>query len=78
MQLLLDWLQSTKNAMFMLLFLIIGIGLLSLSVCTMTNAQASSGSASGGGRDRDTAVTQMGICVVGVTNPCNGVKWFTV
>lgn len=40
----------------------------------MTNAQASSGSASGGGSDRDTAVTQMGICVVGVTNPCNGVK----
>ena len=41
----------------------------------MINAQASSGSTtSGGGIDSDTGVTQMGICVVGVVSPCNGVK----
>jgi hypothetical protein len=48
---------------------------LSLYVSTiMINAQASSGSASGGGSDSDTGVKQMGICVVDVESPCNGVK----
>jgi hypothetical protein len=61
-----------KNVMFMFLLLIIGIGLLSLSLAT--NAQASSDFALVGGSDSNTGVTQMGICVVGVENPCNGVK----
>jgi hypothetical protein len=62
-----------KNALFMFLFLMIGIALL-LSLSLSTNAQASSGSAPGGGSGSVTDVTQMGICVVGVESPCNGVK----
>ena len=62
-----------NNAMFMFLFLIIGIGLL-VSLSVFTNAQAFSGSAPGGGSDSVTGVTQMGICVVGAENPCNGVR----
>ena len=76
--------NKNNNAMFMFLILIIGIGLLSLYVSTIiTNAQASSGFASGGS-DSDTGyytlhyysttTTQMGICVVGVASPCNGVN----
>jgi hypothetical protein len=62
-------------SMFMFLFLAIGIRLLSLSVLTiiMTNAQASSGSiyGSNSSNGNDTRVIQMGICVIGVSNPCN-------
>jgi hypothetical protein len=51
------------------LILIIGIGILSLSISIiMINAQTSGDGISGS----VTAVTQMGICVVGVKSPCNG------
>jgi hypothetical protein len=63
--------NKINNVMFMFLILIIGIGLLSLSVSTiMINAQTSNDGISG----RMSDVTQMGICVVGVESPCNGVK----
>ena len=62
--------SMNKNAMFIFLFLIVGICVLSLSV--FTNAQASSGYTSVAGSDSGTGVKQMGICVVGIENPCNG------
>ena len=59
----------------MFLFVAIGIGLLSLSASTiiMTNAQAPSNTTSGSSNstNNETRATQMGICVVGVTSPCN-------
>ena len=59
------------NAMFIFLIFIIGISLLSLSLSiVMINAQTSSDGISG----RVNGVTEMGICVVGVESPCNGVK----
>jgi hypothetical protein len=61
----------SKNAMFIFLLLIIGIGVLSLSV--FTNAEASSGYTSVAGSDSRTGVKQMGICVIDVESPCNGV-----
>ena len=61
--------------MFVFLFLAIGIGLLSLSAPTiiMTNAQGPSNttSSSNNSTSNETRATQMGICVVGVTSPCN-------
>ena len=60
-----------KNAMFIFIFLIIGIGILSLSV--FTNVDASSGYTSVAGSDSSTGVKQMGICVMDVKSPCNGV-----
>ena len=54
----------------------IGIGLLSLSASTiiMTNAQGPSNSTSGrssNSTSNETRATQMGICMVGVSSPCN-------
>ena len=53
--------------------MIIGISILSLSILlpapsiTMANAQVSSDHREGSGADK-----QMGICVIGVSSPCNG------
>ena len=53
--------------------MIIGISILSLSILlsapsiTMANAQLSSDHREGSGADK-----QMGICVIGVSSPCNG------
>lgn len=57
------------------LFLAIGIGLLSLSAPTiiMTNAKAPSNTTSGSSNStsNETRATQMGICVEGLSSPCN-------
>jgi hypothetical protein len=62
--------------MFIFLCLAIGIGSPLLSAPTiiiMTNAQAPSNTTSGSSNStsNETRATQMGICVVGVSSPCN-------
>jgi len=68
--------KGNNNAMFVFLFSVIGLSLLSLSAsATMANAQGPSNTTSGtNSTSNETGVKQMGICVVGVESPCNGVK----
>src|SRR3954454_18247525 len=65
--------NTNNSAMFVFLFSLIALGLFSLSVAAiMVNAQASS-SSSDNNRDGSGTDKQMGICVIGVESPCNGV-----